>query len=391
MHSMGMRVFGSSHRRAAPSALQNLVARKAETLATLLAMQSEGRLRGAVLLGTCNRLEVVIDAAEFEADLPQRLFPGAEITLHDHHDADATEYLLRVATGLESMVLGEEQILGQLRDAFKTAESHGLLSPALRVLRTRLVAAARDTRAAAGLARCNVSVASLAARQLTRAGRRFVILGAGETGRLAVETLVKRGFTDLLIVNRTRSRAEGLARHFGGRAASLREFLDPEWRASQPAFDGMLCAIASPQPIVDAELLKGAQMVVDVSMPSVLDDSVRSAQDLEVLDLDGIAQLVNEEGTRRENSADVASELVRAKARTLHDELEAASSGQGADLGKIVEQHIEAATRELQSMFASQLRHLSDTDQEHVRRAVLRAAKHNAHLHVRDVRELTRT
>jgi glutamyl-tRNA reductase len=389
---MVIRVIGSNHRLTPPSQLQGAVACREAIFARLLTMQSAGRIRGAILLGTCNRLEIIIDTdREDDPGLPHGLLAEhTDIPRHDLYDAAASHYLLRVATGLESMVRGEDQILGQLRAAFKRADEHGLLSPTLRVLRTDLIAAARDLRQRTGLVKSKVSVASLAARQLERGGTRFAVVGAGETGRLAVEALIKRGFTDLLVVNRTVQRAAALARHFGLEAMALSDFLTAaEARTIQ--LDGVLFAIDSPLPVFELRHVGDIEVLVDVSMPSVIDGPVREAQGVEVIDLDRIAVLVESESDRRQARFGTAEELVRAKAGHLHQRLIAVHSGAEVHLSQILERHLDNAMQELHTVLTTKLSHLSDIDQEQVRQALVRAAKRNAHIHLKDVRELSRS
>jgi glutamyl-tRNA reductase len=386
--NMTIRVIGSSHHLAPPSRLQEAVSQKERLLGRLVRLRTENRINGAILLATCNRLEVVLDVNEHPRSVTHEDLLGAGVALacHEFGGSEATQYLLRVATGLDSMVRGEDQILGQWREAFKQAQTHGLLSPVLRVLRTQLVATARETRQQTGLTKIHVSVASLAARQIEQSGQDVVVLGAAETGRLAVETLVKRGKCRITLVNRTASRAEALARHFGIEAMSLEEFLSVAETA--PRWSGILAAVNSKQPLLDARHVRGMKMIVDVSMPSVIAENVRSVDGLTVLDLDAIAKIVQDEGQRRTAALDTAEDIVVGRARALHVAL--TETGGGTHLARIVEQHVETAMQELQSLLETKLRHLSDGDQDQVRQAVLRTTRRNAHLHVQDVRERSR-
>lgn len=387
-----IRVLGTSHHEAPPSRLHGVANQREELFARLLRLQSEGTLQGAMLLSTCNRLEIILDVGEDHENDDLRtavLGEHEDLPLHDHAGTEAATYLLRVATGLESLVRGEDQILGQLRESFKRAEGHGLLSAKLRVLRTQLMAAARDIRQRTGIAKTQVSVASLGARELEGAGRRLVVIGAGETGRLAVETLVKRGNSEVLLVNRTPNRAEAIAKHHGVSSMGLREFLAMAEEAGETGcgWDGILIAVDSKTPILDARHVRGMKAVVDVSMPGVLAEDCRAVTGLRVLDLDAIAQLVQEEGERRCASLDTATELVTGRASTLHQSIERA--GKGTHLSQIVDQHVETALQELKSVLDTKLSHLSTGDQDQVREALLRATRRNAHLHLKDVRELS--
>ena len=382
-------LLGTNYRLTPPSQLQLAVGRKEEIFARLVSLHEANRVRGAILVGTCNRLEVILDLSEDAERVTDQEIFGEHIAmvLHDFEERDATHYLLRVATGLESMVRGEEQILGQLREAFKVSDEHGMLSPSMRNLRNLLMSSARETRRSAGMAKCKVSVASVAARHLEPAGRRFAVVGAGETGRLAIEALINRGYSDLTIVNRTAQRAAALARHFGIQALSLSDFLRQSEADGPKPWDAVLFAIEAPRPVFFARHARGLRAVVDVSMPCVLDDSTREIEGLEVCDLDGIASLVDSETSKRQATLDAADAIVRARSATLHEKLMAAGSGHQAHLGQIMDLHLDTANEEMQALLSSKLSHLSSGDQELVRQVILRTTKRNAHLHLKDVRE----
>ncbi len=388
---MALWILGSNYRLAAPSRLQVWVARTEEILTRLLSLQAEGAIQGGVLLGTCNRLEIILDA-EVRPERSQLLDSLADVPMHQLQDEAAVIYLLRVAAGLESMVRGEDQILGQLREAFKTADRHCLLSTPLRVLRTRLFEAARDVRTRTGLSgsTASASVAALAARHLAAAGGRLAVIGAGETGRRAVETLAVRERSDaprLLVVNRTYDRARRLARHFRCEAMGLRDFLAARERSDAPRLDGILAAVHSQKPLLGAAHVRGVQLLIDISMPSVLAAGVREVAGLEVLDLDAIAGLVAKENARRGRNLEVADELVQARGRRLHQGLH----GGEQDLQTIVDQHVDSALREWTAAVRTGLKHLCEADQKQVRQVLLRAVRRNAHLHLTDLKQLARS
>ena len=391
---IAMRVIGTSHKLTPPSQLQRAVARKQEIFAYLLGLQASRKIHGAILLATCNRLEIILDSSPTSDDrdlLEPVLSEHSNLNLHSFSGLEATHYLLRVATGLDSMVQGEDQVLGQLREAFKASEEHGLLSPRLRNLRTQLIAVARETRQQAGMAKSNVSVASLATRQLEAHGQRIAIVGAGETGRLAIESLIKRGFTKLTIVNRTFPRAHALAQHFNIQALPLAEFLSMSEASDNSDWDSVLFAIDSRQPIFFARHAKGLRAIVDISMPCILDASVRDIDGLAVCDLDDIAKIVETETDKRSNQLGSVEKILQARSSTLHDKLMAASQGSHIHLGQIMDQHLDTAMQELQAVLSNKLSHLSNGDQKLIREVIIRAAKRNAHLHLKDVQELSKS
>ncbi len=254
-------LIGSDFSRVPPSQLRALSQDSERIRTRLVELRASGRILGGFLLSTCNRVEVLLDLpAEHDSlvspDDVARTVLGdvGDLPLRQLHGQDCVRHLLSVATGLESMVLGEEQILGQLSRSFALSEE----------LRTRVMAAARDLRRRTGLTRADRSVGAVAADELVEAGPSLMVVGAGETARLALDVLRRRGVTNVWIVNRTLDKAEALARHHGGRALSLEEFL-----RHPPEVDGILFAVHSERPLLTAERCTGRlRRVVDVSQPS---------------------------------------------------------------------------------------------------------------------------
>ena len=127
---------------APPSLLERLSSRSEKIQARLLEMSEEGSISGALLVSTCNRLEVLVELADNSAEIDEVDLLGTQVPLRSCADEQAVDMLLAVTSGLHSMVFGEAQILGQVREAFRKAEALGLLSRRLQMLRTRLLPAA---------------------------------------------------------------------------------------------------------------------------------------------------------------------------------------------------------------------------------------------------------
>ena len=378
-------LIGTDFRQVAPSRLEVLAKRTEHIRANLVDLREQGAIRGGVLVSTCNRIEAVLDLdAKRSPDagqLPQVVLGCPDdFPVHAHSGRDSVEHLLQVATGLDSMVLGEEQILGQVGRAFQVSEELGLMSRPLHMLRTRLLAAARELRQRTGLGRTR-SVASLAADRLVTAGPRLAVVGAGETARIALEVLARRGVTDVLVVNRTLERAEALARHFGGRAMGLQAF-----RNDPPAVDGILYAVHSPVPLFGPDdaprVARGLKMVVDVSQPTVLEPGTAAIDGLTTIDLDALADIAAAETADLEDRARAGRAQVRARAEQIWNDL----AGNRAQLGKVVDLHVENALAELDRALSGPLRHLADTDRERLRRVMEKTARRNAHFHLQDLR-----
>ncbi len=402
-------LIGIDHQEVAPSRLEVLSSESERIRARLVDLREQGAVRGAVLLSTCNRVEAVLDVAEGvsaegvgaegasdrlaeDRYLAELLLEGrtrdaeGELPLHVLADRAGVAHMLRVATGLESMVLGEEQILGQISRAFQVSEELGLMSRPLHMLRTRLLNAARELRQRTGFSKTR-SVAALAADKLAAAGKRLCVVGAGETARLALDVLRRRGVENPLVVNRTLDKAQALARHFGGEAMGLAAFRKAR-ENGEVQVDGVLLAIHSPTPVFGIEHAAGVKTVVDVSQPSVVAEELRTleacAGGCEVLDLDGIAALAAEETAALREVAEVG----RAQAEARAEQIWADLVDRRAHLGKVVDLHVENALSELDKALRGSLQHLADDDRDQLRKLFEKTARRNAHFHLRDLRQL---
>lgn len=378
-----LRLIGSNHRLAPPSMLERLSSRSEKIQARLLGLCERGDIRGALLIPTCNRLEVLIELADDAPEVDEADLLGEDVPLRTCADEEAVDMLLAVTSGLHSMVFGEAQILGQVREAFRKSETLGLLSRRLQMLRTRLLPAARDLRRRVGLDQRPASVASMAVDQVIKAGKRIAIVGAGETGRLLVETLHRRHVRDVLIVNRSLPKADALARHFGGRSMSLADF-----QLQRPELDAVVYAVRSDKQLLDCERARGLHTVVDISQPSILSPELRAQSQTEgmpkVVSLDELSALSLEQERNYAETREVGVVEARAVARRMWGEL---LSGR-PDLGKVVDLHIEGALAELEQAFGSQLSHLDDPVREQLRVLMTKAAKRNAHIHIQDLKRL---
>ncbi len=229
------------------------------------------------------------------------------------------------------------------------------------------------------MADTRVSVACVGARRLIQAGPRLGVVGVGEVGRHALEVLARLGARDVVVVNRTLSKAEKVALHYGFRAMSLAEF-----QSDPPALDGVLLAVSSPEPVLGAELVQGLRLVVDLSLPSVLAEDLDRVTGLSIAKLDAIGKIASAESEGRADAARIAEKLVQARARQIYRELD---SGR-VSLGTVIERHVTNAMDELEQAFRGNLAHLSLHDREALKLILERSARRNAHFHIQDLKEL---
>ncbi|MGH8114224.1 MAG: glutamyl-tRNA reductase, partial [Rhodanobacteraceae bacterium] len=281
----------------APVALRERVAIDADATAPALAeLVSQSGVEEAMILSTCNRTELycsVEDGAEGapEAWLHARnqMTPGRlDEFLYRHTDGEAVRHVFRVATGLESMILGEPQILGQVKDAWRAARSaHTLHAPMDRLLQNAFSVAKRvrtETRIGSG----PVSVAFTAVRLAEQAFADLrescvLLIGAGDTIELTVRHLIERDVQRLIVANRTIDAAQTLVNPAGGYAIALADL--PKHLAEA---DIVISATASRTPILDAPMLREAlrqrrrrpMLLIDLAVPRDIDPAAADLPDV---------------------------------------------------------------------------------------------------------------
>lgn len=323
---MALLTVGLNH-VTAPLALRERAAFPPEATADALrALCTADSIQAAAIISTCNRTELYLsgtrEGAQTAIDWWHRNRSMADERLHDavyhHFDADAVRHMFRVATGLDSMVLGEPQILGQLKDAHRMARDAATLSPTLDRLFQRSFAVAKRIRSETELGANPVSVAYAAVRLVQRVfdqlpKRRVLLVGAGETMELAARHLQGRGVQDLVVANRTLERASTLAARVGARAADLGQ-LD----ALLTEVDILFIATHASSAIVTEALVRRAfkgrrhrpLFICDLGVPRNVEASVGDLDDVYLYALDDLAQVVSEGQDRRRDAAMRAETLV---------------------------------------------------------------------------------
>jgi glutamyl-tRNA reductase len=285
----------------------------------------------AVLLSTCNRIEVVVltrnsDAARlrlrsfFRRDLAGDALSDAQLDeyLYEHRDGDAMRHVLRVASSLDSMVVGEPQILGQTKDAYRAAVECGASGPILDRLFQRAFATAKRVRTDTAIAERPVSVARVAvslARQIFEdfSHKRALLVGAGEMIEMALSALRDAGLQSICVANRSAERAARLAVDFGATAHGLDEL--PALIAES---DVVLTSIAAEHPILTRELLVRALhtrrgrpiFVIDIGVPRNADPAIDELDDVYRYDIDDLASLADENAEERHRETARAEAIV---------------------------------------------------------------------------------
>jgi glutamyl-tRNA reductase len=315
-------VVGVNHRSAPLDVRERLAYRTAETNDALDALRSATDASEAVLLSTCNRTEIyLVEGAQDAVPAVWSAFThrlGADATTHGYvrRDRDAVTHLFRVASGLDSMVLGEAQIHGQVRDAWESCRAHSG-SVLNRLFQTSLSVAGR-VRNETAVARGAASVSSAAvqlAKQIfgSLAGKRAMVLGAGEMAELALECLTDQGVRAAIVANRTFERAATLAERYGAVAMHY----DESW-ALLADVDVLVCSTSAPRPIVFAEHVRpalGARgdrplCVLDIALPRDVDPAVGKLGNVFLYNLDDLQAVVSANLERRRAELPTAEQLI---------------------------------------------------------------------------------
>jgi glutamyl-tRNA reductase len=316
-------LLGMNH-RSAPLPVREKAGFSEHEIGQLLPRLAGGEpFREAMILSTCNRVELLAradDAAgasalkEFLA--AQKGFSVSELEKYGYvyQGLEAVRHLFQVASGLDSMVLGEPQILGQVKRAYALAREAGATGSVLEHLMQQCLAAAKKVRTETGISRHAVSV-SFAAVTLARqifgelTGRTVLLLGAGKMTELAARHLVANGADRIVVANRTYTRAMELAAEFGGEAVNWDDAFDAMRRA-----DIVVTGTAAAQPVVTRADVQGVLhgrrgrplFLIDIAVPRDVEPSVNSLDGVYLYDIDDLQQVVDANLEERKRAAELA-------------------------------------------------------------------------------------
>lgn len=329
---MTLWVLGLNH-QTAPVNLRERLAFGAEALpAALAAVRALPQVAEAALLSTCNRTELYA-VADDNTQLTEWLDghgEGLRHYLYQHRDADAVRHLFRVATGLDSMVLGEPQILGQVKDAWATARAHGALGGRLDRLFQQTFAVAKRARTDTQVGANPVSIASTAVRLAQNSFARLndstvLLVGAGETIELAARHLSEGRVRHLLIANRTLAHAQELATRHSGYALPLNE-LDRHLAEADVVFS----ATASREPVLTHTHVATAlqqrkhkpMLLFDLAVPRDIEPEVAQLSDAYLYTVDDLERAVEDNRQSRREAAEAAEAIIELQVarylETLH-------------------------------------------------------------------------
>jgi glutamyl-tRNA reductase len=302
-------VVGLNHRTAAVDLLEQITVAPSGLPKALLALSAREHLAEVVLLSTCNRTEVYARTTRFHDGIDDVRHFLAECSgldpdalaeqLYTYHDDAAVAHLFGVAAGLDSMIIGEGEILGQVREAWQAAEGEGTVGPLLSRTFRQAIEVGKRARTETGISRHAVSISSaavtLAGERLgSLEGRRVLLLGAGDVGEGMAMALAGAGVGEIIVANRSRARGAELARRVGGRAIPLDEIGD-----MLVTCDVLLSSTGAPGTLLERgdmeEVMRRrdgrAILVVDVAVPRDVDPGVGQVFGVTLLDIDDLKAL----------------------------------------------------------------------------------------------------
>lgn len=324
--TMQLLAFGINH-QTAPLQIRERVAFNAEHMDTALRdLINTGTVKEAAILSTCNRTEIYCNPVDQNAALDwlahyhQVSRVSIDPYLYTLPSADAVRHAFRVASGLDSMVLGETQILGQMRQAAKIAEQAGTLGIVLHKLFQHTFAVAKDVRTSTEIGANSVSMAAAAVRLAERifptiAQQKVLFIGAGEMIELCAAHFCARHPKQIMVANRTVSRAQALAERYQGSAITLHEL--PEHLAS---YDIVVTCTASPLPILGKGMVERAlkarkhrpMFMVDLAVPRDIEAEVGELEDIFLYSVDDLGSVVKQGLDSRLSQVNQAEVIIEA-------------------------------------------------------------------------------
>ncbi|MEY2408289.1 MAG: glutamyl-tRNA reductase [Verrucomicrobiota bacterium] len=330
-----MLVLGLNHRTAPVALRERFALGEARVPAMLVLLRESGLVDEAVILSTCNRVEFYVNT-RLE---PREAF--SELTrflkrCHDYNDPltdelyhlaepHSIEHLFKVACGLDSMVLGETEILGQLKVAYDLALQHGHTGPRLNKAFQRAFNVAKYIRTETNIQRGATSVAAVAVELAEKifnslATRQVMVIGAGDTSEKAARALLSRGAKSILVSNRSHDRAEALALELGGRAVRFED-----WTSEFNRIDIVISSTSAPHYVLDRAKLEAIMqrrgnaplLLIDIAVPRDIDPEVNLLDNVYLYNVDDLQSIADDYLQQRREELVKCEAIIREKALAL--------------------------------------------------------------------------
>lgn len=326
--------IGLSHRSAPVDIREKFAFTDAEIPAVLSEWRGQGLISEAVIVSTCNRVELyaVTPSAEQNALLElrsqlvrSRRSEGVDEHFYFHAEPASLEHLFKVACGLDSMVLGETEILGQLKKAYDLSLQHKLTGSRLNKAFQRAFNVAKHLRTSTNIQRGSVSVGSAAVELAEKIfsqldDRQVMVIGAGDTSEKTARALLSRGARSIIVSNRSFERASALATELGGRAVSF-----DDWAVEFEHVDIVISSTSAPHYILDRPRLQGLMKVrrnrplllIDIAVPRDIDPEVNFLESVYLYNIDDLQEISDNSLKQRQQEISKCELYIREKAAAL--------------------------------------------------------------------------
>ena len=332
---MSIVVIGLSHRTSPVELRERFAFAENRIPDVLRKLRGDGLATEAVILSTCNRVELyiatpnepaqaVFDLKSFLASVQAQPMPdGNELyTLHEPH---SVHHLFKVACGLDSMVLGETEILGQLKKAYDLALQSGHTGARLNKAFQGAFNVAKKVRTETNIQRGSISVASVAVELAekifsTLEGHEVMVIGAGDTSEKTARALLSRGAKSIVVANRSYERAEVLAKDLGGRAVKF-----DDWSQEFDKVDIAISSTAAPHHILDTAKLEPIMklrrnrplLLIDIAVPRDIDPEVNHLDNVYLYNVDDLQTIANDYLIQRKDEIAKCEKIIEEKAKPL--------------------------------------------------------------------------
>ncbi len=332
---MQLVVIGLSHHSSSVSVRERFAFPEESIPSALSKLKSTGAAQEAVILSTCNRVEIYAvtqlpsrDAFELMREFIVKWHSYAEpLTEEIYHlvEPQSIHHLFKVACGLDSMVLGETEILGQLKKAYDVALRSGHTGGRLNRAFQKAFNVAKHIRSTTNIQRGSISVGSVAVELAEKifselSDRHVMIIGAGDTGEKTARALLSRGARGIVVTNRSMDRATALASELGGRAVAF-----DNWAGEFPQIDIAISSTAAPHPILDRNRLEPLMklrknrplLLIDIAVPRDIDPEVNLMPNVYLYNIDDLQAIADDYLKERKREIATCEAIIREKSEAL--------------------------------------------------------------------------